>query len=279
MQQGSVDIPPGLNQKLVFVRGLIEDQSVSSRILASQQTEAKQLLELARDSYSKALATIQARNFGKAESQLNDALSAIGKARRLVPDTQSIIAQQRAEYEKTLDSVSSLLKSYISYSRRVKQPEGASAGSDNRAAYGTDTHLNSAKSYAKSEQWGKALQEVEKANVELKFEMGRVLGLMAADYFKKFDTPSEEFAHEIERNRNLLDLIPVVSTELHPSEDIKLTIEDLIEQNRAVMDLAEEYAKLRDYNKALINAKAGTRYLEIALTAAGMIMPPPSEAK
>jgi tetratricopeptide (TPR) repeat protein len=274
MQQIGDGAPPELVQKRIFVQGLVEDQSVADRISASQQSEAKQLLELARDNYSKAIAALSGKDFKKAESQLDAALSDIGKARRLVPDTEALVAKQRADYEMLLDRVESLEKSYLSYSRRVKlQPDAPAGGSGERIANDINLTLDSAKSFAKAGRWDKALRETEKANQELKFEMGRVLGLMAIEYIKSFDTPSDEYAHAVERDHNLLDLIPVVVSELQPSEDINTTIEDLKDQNTAVMDLAGEYAKLKDYSKALIYAHSGIGYLEVALTSAGLILP------
>lgn len=275
MQQNGEGIPPGLSQKQAFVQGLVEDQSAANRILASQQPEAKRLLELARDSYAKALAALEGKDFNQAESRLDEAISEIGKARRLVPDTGALLTQQRADYEKTLDSVESLEKSYLSYSRRVKlQSSGTGSESGERLSDVINKMLDPAKSYAKAGRWNNALKEAEKAEQELKYQMGRVLGLMAVEYVKSFNSPAEEYAFAIERNRSLLELIPVVVSELHPSEDVESTIENLKEQNVAVMDLAEEYAKLKDYSKALIYAHSGIGYLEVALTSAGLIMPP-----
>ena len=280
IQQIAEGIPPEISQKQEFVRQLVEDQSVANRIQASQQTEAKRLLELARINYSKVLSALKDKDYKQAESQLNEAMSAIGKARRLVPDTEGIAARQPADYKKTLDEVESLEKSCLSYLRRVKLHPGVAGNeSESRITSSIRGFLDSAKSYANAGQWDKALQEAEKADQSIRFEMGRVLGLMAVEYIKTFDTPAEEYAYKSEYDRNLLDLIPVVVSELRPSEDIKSTIDDLIENNSAVMGLAEEYARLKDYSKALINVNAGIGYLVVALTSAGLIMPQVPETR
>lgn len=272
-QQGSGGVPAGLTQKQAFVRGLVEDASVIKRIQASQDAEAQRLLALAGDSFAGALAAIKSGDFTGAEKRFDEALSAIGKARRRVPDTAAVTARQRADYEKLLESVESMEKSYQGYLKRAKLPPGA-PGSEmgERESFDVAKRVEAAKSLAKEGRLGDALQALEKIEQMMKSAIGRILGSTTLDYTQKFETQAEEFAYELERNRSLLELIPVAITELKPTEEVQQTIEGLVEQDRASVDLAREYARLQDYRKALINVRAGTAYLQLALTVAGLVM-------
>jgi len=272
VQQGGKDIPLGLSQKQAFTRNLVEDASVVKRIQSSQDTEAQRLLTLARDSYASALAAIKGGDFPAAETGFNEAMSAIVKARRRVPDVAALAAKQRTEYLKLLESIESMQKSYLSYRKHTKFSFGSSSSdADVLASLGVVKLVDAAKTHAKEGHMGDALQALEKAEQVMKPALGRVLGGTLSDYPQKFASMNEEYAFELERNRDYLELIPVAVNELKPTEDARQTIESLVEQNRADMDLALEYERLQDYAKALANVRAGNGYLRLALITAGIV--------
>jgi hypothetical protein len=269
-------MPLGLAQKQAFADSLIEDESVARRIRESQDVEAQRLLTVAKDSYAKALAAIRNKDFTAAENQLNETLSAIGRARRLVPDTQALIAKQRSEYAMAMDRIESMQKSYMSYLKRVKLPADLSSNQETQGQANLDEmarFLEEAKVHAKAERWNDALLVLEKAEQTIKSAMGRILGLMTFEVSPRFNSPQEEYTYDLERNRSLAEMVPVAIAELKPSDDIRATIENLVEQNQAAIDLAIEYAKARDYRRALANLHAGISYLEVALTTTGLVLP------
>jgi len=271
--QGGADIPLGLSQKHAFARSLIEDASVAKRIQASQDEEALRLLALAGDRYNGALDALKAGDFARAEKQLDESMSAIGKARRRVPDVAALVARQRADFQKLLESIDSMQKSYLSYLKRGKS-SSTSAGNetDALANLGVTKLVDAAQINAKEGHWDDALRTLGKAEQVVKSALGSVLGATLIDYTQRFATLAEEYASEIERNRSYLELIPVAINELKPTEDAKQTIDGLVEQDRAAIDLAHEYERLQDYAKALAHVRAGTTYLQLALSAAGLVL-------
>jgi hypothetical protein len=267
-------IPLGLAQKQAFARGLVEDAAVAGRIRDSRDAEAEQLLTLAQDSYKGALAAMGGGDFAGAEKLLNDCMAAMGRARRRAPDVAAMAAKQRADYQKLLESVASLQKSYLGYQKRAKPPEtSAGAGANERANTDAAGLVETAKAQAAENHLSEALQTMGKAEQMLKSALGRMLGATVVNYTQKFASLAEEYAFESERNRSLMELIPVAIEELRPSEDARQTMDSLIEQDRAAADLAEQYAQLSDYDKASANMRAATGYLQFALTAAGLVMP------
>ena len=266
-------IPLGLSQKLVFARSMIEDPSVAKRVQASKDAEAQRLLALAVDSYSSALVAIKGGDFAAAEKFLNEVMSTIGKARRRVPDKEALEVKQRTDYQRLLESIESLQKSYLSYQKRAKQPSGVLEGkTETSANLDVAKLVDAAKMQSRDGHWGDALQSLEHAELVMKSSLGQLLGLTLLEFPQKFNTLVEEYAFELECNRNFLGLIPVAIEELKPTEDAKQTIEGLVEQDRASIDLAGEYAKLQDYNKALANIRTGTDFLRLALSTAGLVL-------
>lgn len=274
VQQSGGNIPAGLAQKQAFARSLIEDAPAAERIQASQNAEALRLFALAKDSYSSALAALKNGNFASAEKQFNEAMSAMGKARRLVPDAAALVAKQRAEYAQKLESVESLKKSYLAYLKSAGRKPGATdKETEESASLGIFRLMEAAKKHAAEGQPGDALRALEKAEQVMRSALSRVLGSAVLEYTMKFETPAEEYAFELERNRSYLELIPVAIAELKPSDEAKQKIEGLVERNRVAIEQAHEYAGQKDYRRALASVNTGTGYLQLALTAAGLVVP------
>lgn len=274
MQQGGANIPAGLAQKQAFARSLIEDAPAAERIQASQDAEALRLFALAKDSYSSALAAMKDRNFAGAEKLFNDAMSTMGQARRRVPDAAALAIKQRAEYEQKLQSVESLKKSYLSYLKSAGRKSGATdGGTEESASLGISRLMEAARKHAAEGQPADALRTLEKAEQVMRSAMNRVLGSTQLEYTMKFETPAEEYAYELERNRSYLELVPVAIAELKPTDEAKKNVESLVERNRMALEQAREYAGQQDYRRALASVHTGTGYLQLALTAAGLVVP------
>ena len=274
VQQNGANVPAGLAQKQVFARSLVEDASAAERIQASQDAEALRLFALAKESYSSASAAMKEGNFAVAEKQFNEAMSAMGKARRLVPDAAALATKQRAEYERKLESVESLKKSYLGYLKNTgRKPGAADKETEESASMGISRLMDAAKKHAAENQFGDALRTLEKAEQVMRSAMNRVLGSKQLEYTMKFETPAEEYAYELERNRSYLDLIPVAIVQLKPTDEAKKNIDGLVERNRVALEQARVYAGQQDYRQALASVHTGTSYLLLALTAAGLDVP------
>ena len=271
-QQSGANIPPGLAQKQAFARSMIEDASVAGRIQSSQDAEASRLFALAKDNYASALVALKEGNFASAEKQFNEAMSAMGKARRQAPDTAALAAKQSAEYEKKLASVESLKKSYLGY-LKGRKADAKDKETEESASLGINRLMEAAKKHAAENKPDDALRTLGKAEQVMKSAMNRILGSTTIDFTPKFETPTEEYAYELERNRSYLEAIPVAISQLNPADDAKKNIENLVERNRVAINQASEYAGQKDYRQALASVRAGTGYLQLALTAAGLAVP------
>ena len=226
-QAGSV-APPGFLQKHVFVHQAIEDASVVRRIKDSGDAEAQRLFAAATASYVNARAALGKGDYVTAGKYLDEAMSAMVKARRRVPDNAGMAVKQRAEYDRSLASVESLAKSYFIQIKQSSQKSSVSgADTEDRASMGIKRLIEAAKAHAKSGDYSSALQALGKAEQVMKSAVGRVLGSTVLDYTQKFETLAEEYAFELERNRSYVDLVPVAIAELKPGNEAKKNIEGL----------------------------------------------------
>ncbi|MBI4936935.1 MAG: hypothetical protein HY846_01705 [Nitrosomonadales bacterium] len=272
--QGAGGIPGGLAQKQAFARSLVEDAAVAERIKASQDAEALRLFALAKESYALALGSIKSGDYAAAEQQFNEAMSAMGKARRLAPDAAALAAKQRAEYAEKLQGVESLEKSYRGYLKSIgRKPGAAGSATDESATLGISRLLEAARKHAAENRPGDALRALDKAEQVMRSALNRVLGSATLDYALKFETPAEEFAFELERNRSYVELVPVAIAEYKPKEESRQVIEVLVRQSREAVEQARSYAEQKDYQRALASVRTGTEYLMNALGVAGLVVP------
>lgn len=272
--QGAGGVPAGLVQKQAFARSLVEDAAVAERIKASQDTEALRLFALAKENYASAIASVKGGDYANAEQQFNDAMSAMGKARRLAPDAAALAAKQRAEYAEKLQSVEGLEKSYRGYLKNAgRKPGAAGSETDESASLGISRLLEAAKRHAAENRPGDALRALDKAEQVMLSALNRVLGSTTLDYAMKFETPAEEFAFELERNRSYVELVPVAIAEYKPKEESRQIIEVLVNQSREAVEQARGYAAQKDYQRALASVRSGTEYLMNALGVAGLVVP------
>lgn len=272
-QQGAAGIPAGLAQKQALAHRIVEDASTAERVQASQDAEAMRLYSSAKETYARALSAIKDGDFPAAEKQLNEAMSAMGKARRLAPDVAALANKQQAEYKEKLESVQSLEKSYLANLKSAQQKSGA-ANSETEASakMGISRLMEAARKHASENRMGDALRALEKAEQVMRSAMNRIMDSVVIEYTEKFDTPAAEYAFELERNRSYLEAIPVAIAEFKPAEEAKQGIKNMVEQNREAVEQARVYAGKKDYNHALESVRTGTEYLLNALAVAGLVL-------
>jgi hypothetical protein len=200
----------------------------------------------------------------------------IGRARQLVPDPAARQVEEKVRYARLQEGVESLRASYARHVSRLKgQPSAAGA---ERELKRIDAMVEEARTHINAEKVSDAVRSLEQAEKALLQGMNQVLGT-TVEYAEKFDSPAEEFAYELERNRSFVDLVPVAVAELRPGEDARRLIDRYVEQNRVMREQAQQQAQGKDYPAALKAIRTGTTHLQRALLAAGLVMPKDSTAE
>ncbi len=260
--QGSA---PAVEQKRTFVFRLLDDSPVARRIRAGASDEARQHLATAEAQYRQALAARDGGDLAAADKLLNDAIWSIGRARQLQPDASDELIHRRAEYTRLVTGLDALR---ASYQRHVKR---SGAAADAQLAK-VDAQLDRARSLAAAESFASAVRLLQEAERGLVEGMGRLLGSTML-YDQKFDTPSEEFAFELDRNRSYEELVPIALRERPPAADNAVRIDRQLDLNRALRDHARRHAERGEWPDALDAVRRGTGELQRALALAGVIVP------
>lgn len=259
--------PDLVRSKETMVRRLLTDSPVAQRIALSGNPEAKALFSRAQEQYGRASAAFKAGDLARANEAYNDALWTVGKARQLVPDDESQKVELKVRYGRLLESTDTLKASYARHAASAK------GGSSERELVQIEAMIAEGKGFANTEQIPDAIRVLEKAEQMLMTGINRLIGSATLDYAVKFETPAQEFAHELDRNKSFADLVPVALHELRPSEEAKRLVERYVAQNNAMREQAEVQAQAADFAAALKTIRNGSGYLQRALQAAGLVIP------
>ena len=254
-----------VSQKERLVQRLLHDSPAARRIDASSNEEAKKFFAQAHEQHDKAGAALAAGDYAGSDALLNEALWLIGKARQLVPDTMYRVVEWRFRYQRLQDVVDALNASYEKHLTRanvkpVEQQEIARLIAD-------------ARSYRTSEQIPEAVATLERAQSMLLGGLNRLLGSSTLVYAEKFDTPADELAHEMQKNRSYGELVPIAISQLKPEPEAMRLVARYIESNQTLSREAQQHAARKNYTAALKATREGTQALQRALGAAGVVVP------
>lgn len=272
--QGTAAAPErrAFDQKEALVRRLVLDSPAEQRILASGNEEARSHYSRARAQHARAVALAEAGSLQEADAELNAAMWAVGKARQLVPDTAARAVDQRVRYASLTRTVDTLAGSYETNLARAKGLARGTPVSDARLE-AARARVDEAKGHAAAERDAQAVAALEKAERELMAGLNTLLGSATIQYSTKFDTPADEYAWELDRNRSYRDLVPVALAELKPRREALVLVERYVASNRTHLAEAERLAGTKQFAPAIDALKSGTTYLQAALAAAGLVMP------
>lgn len=259
-----------VEQKAAFLKRVFSDSPAIRRIEAGNNAEARKFLASAQENFRNAVLSIKNNDIAGADKQLNEATWLIGKARQLVPDPLARNVEHRVRYAQMLDSIESLRISYQRHLQRARpQPPEAADALLVKVAQLVDR----AKGHAESEQVVQANKSLAEAERTLMTGLGRVLGSKTIEYAQRFETPAEEYAYELERNRGYADLIPIALDGFKPRGEAVREARQFVDANRGLREQAQRHAAAEDYHSALTALRSGTAQLQSALAAAGLHVP------
>ena len=261
-----------VEQKLAFMQRVLSDSPAARRIEAGNNADAKKKLASAQENYRNAVLAIRNNDMAGADKHLNLATLLIGKARQLVPDPLARNAEPRMRYARLQDSVESLRISYQRQLQRRSQPPPRLAAEDALLVKVAQL-VDGAKSLAESKQVVQANKSLAEAERTLMMGLGRVLGSNTIEYAQRFDTPAEEYAYELERNRSYADLVPIALDGFKPGDAATREARHFVDANRGLREQAQRHAAAKDHRAALTALRSGTARLQSALAAAGLRVP------
>lgn len=267
-----------LDSKTRLVKLLLAQSPAVQRIPQSNNTQARKKLADAQDLYAKANTEAAAGRIEPAIKMLDEALLGIVSASRMVPDAAQLAAQERTRYAGLNDSVRSFLGLHKGLSERLaaKKLAASPVALDVGRIQGM---VDKAEALAGSGNHKDANVVLGDAYKNVVAALNKLLMAETIVYDQKFDTPAEEFQHELARNRSYEELIPLALAQMSPARETALLSERYMQQSKELRGTAQKQAAGGDYQAALKTIQDATGHLQRSLRIAGVIVPQASEVK
>jgi hypothetical protein len=278
--QSSRVFPDGSSSSQVAVESksrLIERQLAQSpgvqRIRQSGNGPATKLLAEAERLFGKAQSEIAAGKSDAARRLLDDALRQIVAASRLVPDAAQQEEQLRIRNAELREAITTFKSLHGSISARMdtrkSQSAGLSAAEINKID-GILAKTDALSSQGRHQDANLLLVDAHKVVVST---LNRMLAAETIVYDLKFNSPAEEYRHELARNHSYEELIPIALAQLNSTMESAAQAERFTQQSRSLRDAAQRKADGGDYFVAVKTMQDATEHLQRSLRAAGVFVP------
>lgn len=266
-----------IEQKESLVKSFLGDSQTVGKIAASDKAEARSRLAGARDRHARAVTAMSRGDLAGADRLLDEATRLFGEARRLVAEESVRQAELKARYTQTLESVEALRESYRRHLNRIG--ESSALATSLRGQFARASVLSErAKTLFASGKMPQAIDALGRAEKALLAGFSRVLGSRRIEYSQRFETPAEEFAFELDRNRSYEALIPIAIAEFRPASAAIREVQRSIDANHRLLEEAVAHATQNNYAVALKSVRSGTAQLHNALAVAGLRVPEDQKA-
>jgi len=255
-----------INSKLKLLGTLVNESTTATRITASSNEQAHELLADAREAWQNATAARDAGDIDASEQQVKQGLETMSAASRMVEDVGRVQREQQQRYQQLRKRVLSFSEAF---QRAVADKPGRSISDFlNRAE--VSGLLKEAESLAHQADYVTANQRLVKAAdaVELALSLARDKETLVHEL--KFDSPEDEYAYEIQRNKGYQQLIDLLKHKRAESDTKLLYVQKMVVENERLCEDAEALFKQGDTQAALRELEKGTDKLEMALRASGM---------
>jgi tetratricopeptide (TPR) repeat protein len=266
-----------LENKTQLVKQLLSQSLVMQRIAQSGNAQAKKLLADAQALQAMAAAEAGAGRQEAAIKLLDEALRDVAAASRLVPDPVQMAVQERARYASLSEATRTFVGLYQGLSKRmaarqVAMPAALDLERVNGMMATADTLAGGGDHKGANVVLGDAYKSVVAA-------LNKTLMAETIVYDLKFDSPADEFKHELARNRSYEELVPLAISQLNIARDSAQLSERYVQQSKGMRDAAQKAAAGGDYQAALKTIQEATSQLQRALRVAGVIVPQSTEGK
>ena len=255
-----------LNSKLILLGKLVNESTTATRITASSNEQAHELLANAREAWQEATAARDSGDINASEQHVKQGLATISAASRMVEDVGRVQQAQVQRYQQLRKRVLSFSEAF---QRAVAEKPGQSVSGflDQAEVSGL---IQEAEALAHKADYVAANQRLVKAADAVELALSQARDKETLVHELKFDSPEDEYAYEIQRNKGYQQLIDLLKHKRADSDTKLLYVQKMVVENERLCEDAEALFKQGDTQAALKQLEKGTDKLEMALRASGM---------
>lgn len=269
---GASYLPVTLERKQRLVQLLLAQSPAVKRIPQSNSSQAKKKLAEAQSLYAKAEGESSAGRTEAAIKLLDESLRQIASASSLVPDSVEQAARERSrnvELREAINTFQTLHKSLLSRMSTNKLQVPAVAANIDRI----DSMVDKADALVAEGNQHEANVVLNTTYKMVVSTLNKILAAETIVYGLKFDSPADEFRHELARNRSYEELIPIALAQLNTARETATLAERSAQQSRDLRAAAQKQASGGDDRAAVKTIQVATSHLQRSLRIAGVVLP------
>lgn len=256
---------------------LVERQLAQSpgvqRIRLSGNGPAQIQLADAERLFAKAQGAIADGQRETAQRLLDQALRHIVAASRLVPDAAQQDEQLRSRNTELREAIKTFKSLHGSLSGRMDKKKSQDAGlsaTEINKIDGIVVTTDALTAQGRHQDANLLLVDAHKIVVST---LNKLLAAATIVYDLKFNSPAQEYQHELARNRSYEELIPIALAQFNSTIETAVQAERFTQQSRSLRDVAQKKANNGEYLVAVKTMQDATDHLQRSLRAAGVFVP------
>lgn len=272
-QDGSSSTQVAVGGKSRLVERQLAQSPGIQRIRQSNNVPAKKQLAEAESLFAKAQGEIAAGQRNAARQLLDEALRKIVAASHLVPDVaqhEEQLRNRNAELREAITTFKSLHGSISSRINTKKSQDAELSAADSKKIDGIVATTDALAAQGRHHDANLLLIDAHKVVVST---LNKMLAAETIVYDLKFNSPADEYRHELARNHSYDDLIPIALAQFNSNLETAAQVERSTQQSRSLRDLAQKKANSGEYLVAVKTMQDATDHLQRSLRTAGVFVP------
>lgn len=257
-----------VEQKIQFADMFINQSDSAKRIKGSGNAEAMALHESARGQFDAARQAYGRSSYGEALGLVDDALRIMSDAARAIPN-EAQREGQRTHFEELLRGTRDYEASY----RRNYEHIVAKKGKGDIPTVDLDRihqTVEQAQTLANDGQYPQAIGLLSEAQNTLTTALTHLLDEESITYELTFETPRDEYEHELSRYLSYEELVPLAIEQKQPPKETVAMLDELVNRAKEIKKLSEPEAAKGNYQEAILMLQGATDRIQRALRVVGV---------
>lgn len=257
-----------VDQKLQFADMYINQSDTAKRIKDSGNSEAVALLESSRGRFASAKEAYARAGYAESLALVDDALRLMSDAARVIPK-ESQLEGQRRRFDELMRGTRDYEAAYQrNYDALVaKKGKGSIESVD---LNGVHLAMEQAQTLADDGQYPQAIAMLTETQTTLTTALTRLLDSESITYDLTFDSPKEQYEHELSRYHSYEELLPLAVEQKQPPKQSIDMMNQLVDRANEIRKLSEPEAAKGNYEEAILMLQGATDHLERALKLVGV---------
>lgn len=267
-----------LSHKLRLTKQQLTQSPSVKRILQSDNAEAKTKLTEAQALYEKADLEATAGRADAGLKLVDESLKLIVLAAKLAPDAALQAAQERRQNTELREAIRTFHLLHKNLTNRLAAVNSPAPAVDSEIAR-LDAMTSQADALVASGNQREANVVLNHAHRIVVSTLNKMLMSETIVYDLKFETPADEFQHELAKNLGLEELVPLALAQVKlPRETVGLA-DSYVQQSRELRNTAQRQVSSGDYTAALKSIQEASVQLQHSLRIAGIVVAQSLEIK